>query len=643
MKNYLSALATLLLLAGCDTADPFVDEPERVPIRFRSGIEAHSRAHEGMDTRFPADRPVAFWVDRAATGEQLYGNNVLTTDGRDGFTGGLPMYFPQAGDPVAVYAMHTNASLAEPFPATAIVHTVAEDQTSAAAYYDSDLLYAVNASAAADASGVGMTFYHLLSKVRVALVAGTPDTDFAGAKLEIVGCDRSVDFAPSKSVDMVRREQRATMVAPAGNAGDVRIGCESSADFTVANVRYNDAVVVPQTVAAGTAFIRLTFADRTVLEWKPTSALELESGKRYTYEVTASRTGLKVSAAVSGWEDTTEEIDIMFESNCYMVEPDSKAILIPVSIANRAADPRCNLGANGTGLGGVTWNNYTVETVWSDAPLGVVVRDMRPLGGYVYVKPGSAGNAVVCIKVDGKIKWSWHIWVTEPVGSATDVENGTVWMDRNLGATSATPYVDGVIDETLWKKTLGVYCQWGRKDILPPKNTVYYTPAGGDVPFETGEGDDFYAAGINIQMTELYQLVENPFIMARTREYIGSTGRADAWGITKTKTMYDPCPPGWKIPSPESWSSNKTDWELVDIYGLIYNGVNGTSNFNQFYPSAKQYGASPSMGFSNGHYHSWSLLSINYSFTPGASSIGLLFMIDRTEYRSANSVRCVAE
>ena len=66
------------------------------------------------------------------------------------------------------------------------------------------------------------------------------------------------------------------------------------------------------------------------------------------------------------------------------------------------------------------------------------------------------GNAVIAAKdAAGNILWSWHIWLTDqPVEHVYKNNAGTV-MDRNLGATSATPGDIGA---------LGLLYQWGRKD-----------------------------------------------------------------------------------------------------------------------------------------------------------------------------------
>ena len=304
MKNKLAYLVALLLATGCSTDETYDNGTEGlVPMRFTGGIEVQTRAHTGMDAQYPAGRSVAFYVYNATTSAQLYGNNPLTTDGSGGFTGGEPMYFPKTDDNVIIYAMHTNGPLDVVFPELAITHTVAADQRAETDYYNSDLLYAVNQNVAKTTDGIPMTFYHLLSKVRIAVAPGTAETDLAGATIQIVGTQVSADFTPSMGVEMSVQKKRAAMVVASGTAEDITVSNELSADFTAANVRYNDAVVVPQVVAGSTAFIRVTLPDNRVLEWSPETAFTLESGKQYTYHVTLTRTGLNVTLSVTRWED----------------------------------------------------------------------------------------------------------------------------------------------------------------------------------------------------------------------------------------------------------------------------------------------------------------------------------------------------
>ena len=301
--SFFVVTATVLLLAGCGSDKKSPDE-SRTPVRIASDIEPTSRAFDGMNTQFRAGRAIAFWVDNAATSARLYGNNSLTADGKGGFTGGVPMYFPTTGERIDLYALHTNGSLTEAFPTSAVAHAVAADQRTEADYYDSDLLYATSKNVAKTTSAVPLTFYHLLSKVRVALVSGELSPDLAGAKVLLLGTKLTADFTPSKTADMTVREERAAMVAASGAAAAITVGNEPSPDFTAANVKYNDAVAVPQTLAAGTTFLSVELASGRTMTYELPDDMTLESGKYHIFEVTVNLpTGLTVTTRIEDWDD----------------------------------------------------------------------------------------------------------------------------------------------------------------------------------------------------------------------------------------------------------------------------------------------------------------------------------------------------
>ena len=152
------------------------------------------------------------------------------------------------------------------------------------------------------------------------------------------------------------------------------------------------------------------------------------------------------------------------------------------------------------------------------------------------------GNALIAAyDPDGNILWSWHIWVCtgyDPAAKAQSWGGGTPkMMDRNLGATSA---------EAGSAEALGLMYQWGRKDPFPGAGSV----------------DANKAAAIS---TSWPKLVENS--SSCTIDY---ARRFPCWFIKKSdtdqdwlydasgaeaqnrwaskKTIYDPCPAGWRVP-----------------------------------------------------------------------------------------------
>ena len=93
--------------------------------------------------------------------------------------------------------------------------------------------------------------------------------------------------------------------------------------------------------------------------------------------------------------------------------------------------------------------------------VGDLVRNVGYKDGYVYFSTPTnfaSGNASIAVlDTSGTILWSWHIWCSAE-GWDDDVyaNNAGTMMDRNLGATSATPGSVGA---------LGLIYQWRAPEI----------------------------------------------------------------------------------------------------------------------------------------------------------------------------------
>ena len=149
--------------------------------------------------------------------------------------------------------------------------------------------------------------------------------------------------------------------------------------------------------------------------------------------------------------DVSSAIDLSLaaSANCYII---SEAGLYKFKTVK---------GNSTTSVGSVAsasilWETFGTDTAPepSDLISGVCYKD-----GYIAFKTADTfkeGNAVIAAKdASGNILWSWHIWLTDqPQAQVYNNDAGTM-MDRNLGATSATPGDVGA---------LGLLYQWGRKD-----------------------------------------------------------------------------------------------------------------------------------------------------------------------------------
>ena len=245
--------------------------------------------------------------------------------------------------------------------------------------------------------------------------------------------------------------------------------------------------------------------------------------------------------------------------NCIMVKP-CEEISIPVAKAFAVWQKHQKLfGKKFSGKG-----DLAPVLVWA-LPNDLVDDDELEITGYedinkaairVKTKPGAVGNALVALAVQGEIRWSWHLWVTEynpgadisleelkkgpnnvPGGNVFRYKNycgDNIFMDRNLGANGA--------DKNKPKEAIGMYYQWGRKDPFPGFAIPDFIPA------------DMYDLPAEYRKNNLAYSIEFPdeVILGGHGDwysYNRDVHDIDLWGdISGRKSIYDPCPEGWWVP-----------------------------------------------------------------------------------------------
>lgn len=210
---------------------------------------------------------------------------------------------------------------------------------------------------------------------------------------------------------------------------------------------------------------------------------------------------------------------------------------------------------DGSAIEGIT----SADWVWSTNDVlkeGLIENVRYETGEIHFTALKGKGNALIAA-LDGKgnIIWSWHLWLTEkPLLQKLD--NGTLFMDRNLGAMSAKPN-----DQSL---TYGLKYQWGRKD---PFYGGALNESAADQPFvhaveNTVVNPHFNATWNSVQLDERIGSVEyairNPmtFIYATTDQRDWMFKRNDNLWCNPTsggKTNYDPCPAGYAVPKEGAW------------------------------------------------------------------------------------------
>lgn len=353
----------------------------------------------------------------------------------------------------------------------------------------------------------------------------------------------------------------------------------------------NIFLMLPQTLPA-TASLKVVVDDE---EFETELAGTWQAGKEYTYSVTINDNAIDLSMVDNAGNARAS----MTTANCYMVH-DAGDYKIPLVYGNAIKNGNANstsyagvsgqlypfVNHAGTGING-PWITKSTSGTGVNKGMGVTVNGAELLwqdasglisavgidGDYLtFTVPAAAsskaGNALIAAKSGSTIVWSWHIWVTtETLASTTSIATGSHTYrvaPVNLG----------------WVPTGGSgkqgYCpyyQWGRKDPFIPCNgttsgntnkTIYnisganITPASITASSTGIQYESSISATIatNIQNPIKHYYNSSNYGPCKTTYYnmwdAQNTATNNVTSATK-KTIYDPCPPGFCVPTGNLW------------------------------------------------------------------------------------------
>lgn len=225
--------------------------------------------------------------------------------------------------------------------------------------------------------------------------------------------------------------------------------------------------------------------------------------------------------------------------------------------------PFCEEGTTLERVWGIR-NNYAKPTVTSVLPDGNFTKD----GNTITITGGTnVGNALLALKAsDGTILWSWHIWVVDDLADQTytNCEGQPTFLDRNLGATS---------NEYDNRYSIGLYYQYGRKDPFVIRTDEFAVTKSGD--YYTADVEITDVVVRNSDNSNMSWTIKNPnkrIVYTETAagnppagfyNWLSPTAEIESnWGspgkVTSEdecaaskggyKTIYDPCPAGYRVP-----------------------------------------------------------------------------------------------
>ena len=532
---------------------------------------------------------------------------------------------------------------------------LATDQTGAG-YEMSDFLWA-KAEGVRQADGtVNLDMKHLMSKLTVKIVAGE---DYIGSLPE----DATIHLHSTVTNVNIDLETGAVVKDPYSGAKSIKMRNLGIRTFDGEKAVVYEAIVVPQMLERSVPLLEINSKSVSYLL---EDSFNFRPGVAYTYTATlnTSTTAIKVEIGceIEDWnhaggesgeggdsgeggegseEDATVYADLsaVESANCYIV--------------SEAGDYKFKAVLGNTDA--TAGNVKNVEVLWESfgtdvAPnVGDLVTSVSYKNGYIRFSTPEAfkeGNAVIAAKNSkGVILWSWHIWLTDKPADQVYYNNAGTMMDRNLGATSVTPGDVGA---------LGLLYQWGRKDPffsssnisvnVEPKSTVTWPE-----PFVSSDIQQE-----SVQKEILYLAEKNP--MTFYAYYTAPNGRWDS-----EKTIYDPCPVGYRVPDGGSdgvWAKAEGGYydglySYADSFQADMDYVNNGINFSNIFgdDSVIWY---PASGFRHGEYgildrvghtcNSWSTYSdpkdrgIAYCLS---TDYIYVYPLARTDQSTGRAVRCL--
>ena len=437
---------------------------------------------------------------------------------------------------------------------------------------------------------------------------------------------------------------------------------------------------------------------------KPETATSFTDNTGSTYSLSAKageivshvvkKTTMEDNASIANWKQKPKDLSMMDNAgkerdsrttaNCYLIH-EAGVYSIPLVYGNAIKNGEVNTVAfypgkdgsisngvdrfvnhAGTGITGpwITKNGSGVdagmnivvdvaELLWQDNIGLISAVDID--GDYLtFTVPADAsskaGNALIAAKSGSTIVWSWHIWITTETLSSTTV----VTTDKH-SYTVAPVNLGWIPTGGGGKQGYCPYYQWGRKDPFIPStgsentNHTMYNISNSSITGLTYKASTSATIASNIINPTYHYYNGSTYGPCKTTYYNMWDSQNSSTDInisTATKkTIYDPCPPGFCVPTGNLYNYIKTNYSTYFAWDSTNMGrLWSKDSPNVFFPASgrRTYnsGSLGSVGSSGGYW----------SAAPGSTNYGryLNFTSSSTNWSSNNRafgypVRAVVE
>jgi hypothetical protein len=530
MKAYWLFLCTLVLVCSCSKEDDFPVSESIVPSFVGQKQDSGNPDTRAKDATWTLNDPVGIYMLKTADGydlsKALHKNrkHTVTNVSTRALTpaSGQTMSFPINGENVRFAAYYPHNTSADNNANTLTFNFTDQDSSDGKDKEAKDFVFHKGTTDySKSSSNVALSFKHKFSKIKITLVQGD-----GGPDLSTLTAVTLTKMPASANVNLASLALDETSIPALGISTSTTDINPYIYDKTTTGAIV-EAIVAPHNATGVFADPKFEFTVDGI-EYSHPLNTNFEAGKGYNFVLT-----------LMPQEIHTNTPDGL--TNCYMIAP-GRQVEIPITRAITYGGMSSSAAA-------------TVHVLWDDNSVVSIPTNGQLAGSGANrtftvkaIDLDKQGNAVVALQVGTEIYWSWHIWVTKynPNTGAKWTNNGYTLMDRNLGAT----------DAALTPAGHGLLFQWGRKDPFPGIETNAAGNASLNKFFGINQTGSASSTTITLTSgTEANKITTT--IRKPTTFYSGSgtnnhwllTGDTELWGTAQgTKTIYDPCPMGWRVP-----------------------------------------------------------------------------------------------